>query len=588
MSARGTMLSRLVALLRYAGATLRAERLLIFGGFLALLAETGLRLLEPWPLQYLVDHILLSSREAGVSPSLAAAGIACAILLLVVALRALAAYAWTVGFAIAGNRVLLAIRAKVFSHLQILSLKFHSKARMGDLITRLIDDVGMVRDVVVTAAMPLLGSIILLTAMLGVMAWLNWRLTMIALFGAPLLLLLFGRKSKRIHVAARQQRKQVSKVATAAAESLASIKAVQALGMGSATAAEFTTANNADLASGVKVKRLSAGMERSVDVVIGIITAATLFFGVLEVTYERLSVGELLVFLAYLRATAKPIRNWAKFTARISKSAAGAERILELLETDPEVTEIEDPKDLEWVEGKIEFDHVSFDYAGRMILQDASFVIERGESVAIVGASGAGKSTLLTLMMRLFDPVSGTVRIDGHDVKTLRIDSLRSSFSIALQDALLFHGTFRDNLTQGRTYPDELIEKVALDTRVQRIVRDMPLGLDTPIDEHGSNLSNGEKQRISLARALLVESPILLVDEPLTGLDRETAKAVDNVLNHYAHAKTFVFVTHDHAQASRADRVLHVRNGTVVDLGSCSEVTLDQLNDLSAEEIKHA
>ncbi len=579
---------RLSQLFVHAGTTLHAQRYVIAASFAALFLEACFKLLEPWPLQYLVDEILLSSRKDNAEIDLYAAGIACLVLVLAIGFRALAAYAWTVGFALTGNRVLLAVRAKVFRHLQALSLRFHSSARMGDLLTRLIDDIGMVRDVVVTAAMPLAGSLILLTTMIAVMAWLNWRLTLIALIGAPVLLFMFTRKSTRIREASKQQRRQVSKVAATAAETLSNIKMVQALGLSQATASEFQSANDSDLSSGIKVKRLSANMERSVDVVIGIVTACTLFAGVLEVFKARLSVGEFLVFLAYLRATAKPIRNWAKFTARVSKGAAGAERILQLLETEPEVTEIANPTSLQNVKGQIEFQNVHFDYQGHCVLDAASFTIRPRETVAIIGSSGSGKSTVVSLAVRLYDPTQGTVLIDDYDVKDLRLDSIREHVAVALQDALLFHGTLRDNLTQGKTIDDASLRNVVEQTQLSAVIDDLDRGLESMISEDGANFSNGEKQRISLARAILSDASVLIIDEPLTGLDPQTARAIDTVLREHAQSRTFIFVTHDLEQASHADRVLFVHERTISDLGRRSASQLRAICTTDMIEQSHA
>lgn len=560
MNRLGTYWSVLGRLLTHAGETLRAQRLVIIGGFLALLLETVFRLFEPWPLQYLVDHLFVDIAQTGVPWGQV---LACATLLvLIVGGRALCAYLWTVGFAIAGNRILLAIRARLFAHLQTLPTGFHNRSRAGDLLTRLVDDVGMVRDVVVTAAMPLAGSLVLMTVMLGVMAWLNWRLTIIVAAGYPLLWLILQRKKRRIHSAAQNQRAQVSQVAATAAEALASIKAVQALGLSDRLNAQFGRSNDGDLTSGVKVKRLSAAMERTVDVVIGVLTGAVLLAGTFELSAERLSLGELLVFLAYLRSTAKPVRNWAKYGARIAKSTAGAQRILEVLETSPGVTDGPSPQRPEPILGRIEFSNVTFKHDdGEPVFENANLTIEAGESIAIIGESGTGKSTALGLIMRLYDPDDGAIRLDGVDLSKIELAYLRQQYAIALQDPLLFHGSILSNIAQSvpEATPEQLHRAIE-QAQVDRFTHALPAGLNTLVGEGGVNLSNGQRQRIALARALLKDAPVFIVDEPLNALDREVSTAVSDALCLHAHGRTTVIVTHDSNQALLADRVVTIAN----------------------------
>ncbi len=551
--------------------TVKQQQGLLAGGFAALLAETLLRLLEPWPLKYVVDQWLMPLASGELNPNAIQAGWVWAVALAlagVVGLRALAAYGWTLGFAIAGNRVLLAVRAKTFRHLQGLSLSFHARARKGDLLSRVVEDVAMVRDVVVTALLPLVGNVLLLIVMLGVMTWLNARLTLCVLLAAPLLALLANRRSQSIRHAAREQRQRVGQVAATVGETLASIKAVQALDLNDRVSAEFGAANNADLRSGVKVKRLTAGMERSVDLVLGVVTGLVLAVGVFEVMAARLTAGELLVFLAYVRSVAKPVRNWAKFTARINKSHAGAERILSVLNEKPAVSEASDARELAVPQGHLELRDVSFDYEpGKPVLKDVNLMINPGETVALIGPSGAGKSTLLALLLRLHDPDSGVVLLDGQPLSGLTLASVRRAFAVALQDPLLFHGTVAENIAMGSDLTDprtnRRVQLAAEKAIVTEFTDRWPLGLDTPIGESGATLSNGQKQRISLARALLSDAPIVLLDEPLTALDEVTSRAVDAFLRHHTGDRTCVVVTHELRQSLWADRVYAVSEGSV-------------------------
>ena len=332
----------LVHVLRRFGPEIRKERSLVAWAALAMVVQVGARLLEPWPLKWVVDRL---TGPAIASPApifgLDASGFfgLCAFAtLFAVAVRAASAYFASVGFALAGNRVLTRVRLQVYRHVQTLSLAFHAKRRSGDLLVRMVSDVGILREAVITALLPLAINLVLLVAMLSVMAVLDWRLACVALLPLPLFGLFTLRQSRKIQEVGRVQRRREGDLANAASESLQSIQTIQAFSLEEAFSDSFSAANQKDLRQGVKGKRLTAGLERGVDVMVGLSTALVLWLGGLGVLGATLSVGDLVLFLTYQRRALRPLKDFAKYTGRVAKATAAGERILELLDTEPDVS----------------------------------------------------------------------------------------------------------------------------------------------------------------------------------------------------------------------------------------------------------
>jgi len=561
---------------------LRKQRLVISGSFLAIFAEVGFRLIEPWPLGLIVDSVLNVEAKSGVAKSTPFSGIDPATLLwmaplmlvAVVAARGGTAYVSAVGFAIAGNRLVTAIRISLYSRLQALSVAFHRGTRSGDLIVRVVGDVGMVREVIVTALLPLLGNLMILIGMVVVMGFMNWQLTLVAFCTAPLFWLLNVRLGRRIRIVSKKQRRREGSLANQAAEMLGAVQVVQALSLEDEFAAGFVAQSEGSLREGVKAKRLSARLERTVDVITGLSTALVLFVGARIVLSGGLSPGELVIFLSYLKSGFRPVRNFAKYTARLAKASAAAERVLEILDREPEIAERPDARKAAPFAGGIRFEHADFLYDERApVLRDINFSVEPGEHIAVVGASGIGKSTLMAALPRLHDPAAGRVLIDGEDIRAFTLESLRGQIVIVLQESILFTGTVRENIGLGRPNTDaEEIERVAALANAHDFILDLPDGYDTLVGERGETLSAGQRQRIAIARAALRSAPIVILDEPLTGLDKENARTVRSALDRLTRDRTCFLITHDLKDAARCDRILVLADNGVAQFGSHAEL----------------
>jgi ATP-binding cassette subfamily B protein len=457
----------------------------------------------------------------------------------------------------------------LFRHLQTLSLAFHHRARGGDLVVRMIGDIGMVQEVAVTAVLPILGNLLVLIGMFSVMLWLDTQLALLAVATLPLLGLATWHRGRRIHAAARQTRKREGAMAATASESMTAIKTIQSMSLDERFTDAFVSHNSASLKEGVKVKRLSAGLERGIDVLVAVATALVLWFGARRVLAQELSPGELLVFLFYLKSAFRPLRDAAKFGARLAKAAAAGERVLEIFETIPAVQDLPDAIVAPPLRGEIRFENVGFAYEGAApSLCDVDLRIEPGCHVALVGPSGSGKSTLTSLVLRLYDPAQGRVLIDGHDLRALTQTSLRSQISVVLQDTLLFATSVRENIAYGaKGVSEDDIEAAARLANADAFIRALPQGYDTVLGERGSTLSNGQRQRLAIARAAVRDCPILILDEPTAGLDRENELLVTEALRRLAEHRTTLHVTHRSAAARQADRVLFIEHGRIVDDG---------------------
>ncbi|AXH96343.1 ABC transporter ATP-binding protein [Ornithinimicrobium avium] len=585
---RTSALRRTLALV---GPHLAGQRLLLIGGVGLLLLEVAFRVLEPWPTKLVVDAV---TRSLGAD--LPGAGPTASVQLLValalatisiIGMRAACNFGATVLFALGGSRVATVLRARVFEHVQTLSRGYHGSSRSGDLVQRLVTDVGRLQDVAITAGMPLLANVVTLVAMLGVLTWIDPVMALVALL-AVLVFATFSRRSTpAITSAARRTRRSEGDLASIAQETLGGMTHVQAYGMEADRARHFGGSNQKSLKDGVRAKRLAAGLERRTDVLVGISTAAVLFLGGTRVLQGAMTPGDLVIVLTYLKTAMKPLRDLAKYTGRIARATASGERVADLLDVRPEIVSPPEPVEPWAVSGELSLSAVDLAYEpGVPVLSGLDLTVRPGEHLAVVGPSGSGKSTVAALVLRLLDPDAGSVRLDGVDLREVDLAWLRSQVALVQQEAVLLSGTVEDNIRQGRPdATDREVQEAARRARVREFTDYLPDGLQTPVTERGSNLSGGQRQRISLARAFLRDAPVLVLDEPTTGLDPDNVVLVTEAIADLARSRTCLVITHDAATARRAERVVVVEDGRVTWEGDPLDAPLERVLDESGAPV---
>ncbi len=559
---------------------IRQERRLIVGSLMALLSSVILRLAEPWPLKYIFDRVIkvATNRKPRMSafawldtlPPERLLLICIVALVILTALRAGCDYLNRIGFAKIGNRVLTKVRNEVYRHLQRLSLAFHGSARAGDLTIRVIGDVNMLRDAMVTAILPLLANVLVLVGMWGVMFWMQWKLTLLAFASLPALWYWSAKTSKRIKEAARQQRQREGAMAATAAESFGAIKIVQALCLEALFAGIFFGKSQESQKQDVRTARLSARLERTVDVMLAVVTAAVLWYGVKLITDHVMTAGDIIIYLTYLKRAFNPMQDFAKYSSRLAKATAAGERVIDLLDRTPDIVDLPDSVPAPAFQGHLRFDQLSFAYEpSQPVLERIELEVLPGQHIAIVGASGVGKSTIANLLLRLYDPQRGAVLIDGQDIRTFTLESLRSQISIVLQDSVLFAASVADNIVYGsKGASREEIEAAAKAANAHDFIMALPQKYETILGERGVSLSGGQRQRIAIARATLRKAPILVLDEPTTGLDEENERAINETLDRLTEHTTTLLITHNLQVAARADLILYMECGRILESGT--------------------
>lgn len=552
---------------------MRSQKGLMASSLLALLSSTALRLLEPWPLKLVFDNVFKSAGNPDLD-SYRMLGIAALALLGITGLRASADYLNTIGFARMGNRITSRVRTDLYAHMQRLSLSYHSGARSGDLIMRLMNDVNMLRDITVTAILPLFANILILIGMWGVMFWMSWQLAGLALAVLPLFWIMSDYLGGQVREVARKQRRREGRLAAGAAESIGAIRLIQAFTLEHAFEQRFAEQTGKNQKEELRGSKLTASLERSVDILVALATALVLWHGGRLALDGSLTPGDLLVFLNYLRRAFNPIQDFAKYTGRIAKASAASDRVLDVLTHTIEVRNYPNARPAPHFQGAVQFEEVKFAYKQDMPgLDMLSFAIQPGERIAIIGPSGHGKSTLALLLLRLYDPQSGRILIDGHDIREYTLESLRSQMSVVLQESFLFAASIRENIAYGALHAsNEQVEQAARLANIHDYIMTLPDGYDTQIAERGASLSGGQRQRIAIARAAVRNAPILIFDEPTTGLDESSERAVVAALESLAVGHTTFWITHDLRCAARADRILFVEHGRIVESGSHTQL----------------
>jgi subfamily B ATP-binding cassette protein MsbA len=547
---------------------------------LAVLGETLTDVLEPWPIKLVIDNVLQSkplprgwgnfvAELFGQNP-FAILNFAVAAVLIIAVVGAVSAYVEKYLTTTVSQWVAHDLRRMLYQHIQRLSLIDHGESRRGDLITRVTSDIDAVQDFIGSALLGILVSLLTLVGMIGVMIYINWRFTLIALSIAPVLFFVVYFYSRRIKRASRAVRKKESELLSGVAEVLASIHVVQAFAREDYEERRFESDSRQSVEAGLQARSMKAKLSPIVDVIVAVGTCLVLGYGARLALAGQLSAGVLVVFLLYLGKTYKPMRDLSKMTNTVSKAAVGYERIQEVLEIESRVRSLPGAREAPEFRGRIEFDHVSFSYGGDVpVLKDVSLRIEPGQVAAIVGPSGTGKTTIVSLMPRFYDPTSGQVKIDGTDIRSYTLKSLRDQVSFVLQDTVLFRASIWENIAYGK--PDAQLEdtvRAAMLANAHEFIVNLPQGYATMVGERGATLSGGQRQRIAIARAIVRNTPILILDEPTAGLDAASEQAVVSALDRLMEGKTSVIIAHHLHTIRHADVIFVVKDSELVEYGT--------------------
>lgn len=535
-------------------------------------------LLRPWPLKLIIDNVLLGK---SLPPSLRSLDtyftndkvwtiIAVASLLIVIsAVKGFSVYAQTSITSRIGYRMAHALRRELFSHLQCLSLTFHKRSRAGELLTKVTSDTNSVRDAFSEFALTLVTEVLTLVGMIVIMFAMNVELSLVVLATFPLLTVISVYRFRRIRDSARKVRKAEGNLASRVSETLHAIATVKAFGRERYETERFESESSATLQESIRTARLEAASSRAADMVNAIGTFAVLVFGSLQALRGRITPGSVLIFVSYMNSLYVPIRTLAKLSAKLSRAFVCAGRISDILGIEPEVADRPGALDASGLRGNISFREVSFAYgggSGKSVLRNVSFDISAGQKVALLGPSGAGKSTLVSLILRLYELDRGEILIDGIDVKDYQRESLRQQIGIVMQDTVMFGASIRENIAYGKVEATtEEIVSAAKAANAHEFVCKLEHGYDTVIGERGGTLSGGQRQRIAIARAFVRNAAVLVLDEPMTGLDVENEAAVRNALQRLMHGKTCLLITHDLASAADADRVFMLDHSHLVE-----------------------
>ncbi|HEY2359556.1 MAG TPA: ABC transporter ATP-binding protein [Candidatus Angelobacter sp.] len=540
-------------------------------------------LLRPWPLKLIFDYILFKKpipHSLSFMHGLLSHGQIASIIIIssgIVAislLKSFAAYSQTHIVSQIGFRFAHSLRRALFVHLQRLSLSFHARMRSGELLTNITSDTNVLRDALIEFVLTFVSEFLTLLGMIAIMVTVNWRLSLIVLAVSPVLVFLSLLRYRKIRDSARRQRRAEGQIAAKASEVLSSMHLVQAFGRGSYEKERFESDSAEALKESVRTARLEAAAARAADLTVAVGTWAVVLVGSLEALRGQMTPGNVLVFAAYMNSMYTPIRNLAKLSSRVSRAAVTGRRIADVMDLEPHVKDAADAIEAANLKGGISFDNVSFAYdTGEPVLKNVSFSVAPGQHVALLGRSGSGKSTLSALTLRLYDAQTGSITIDGVDIRKYRLESLRQEFGIVLQDSLLFATTVRENIAYGKLdATKQEIVAAAKAANAHDFIMELENGYDTVVGERGTTLSGGQRQRIAIARTFIRNMPILILDEPMTGLDIESESTVREALQRLMAGRTSILITHDLEAAAGADLILLLADGRIMEQGSHREL----------------
>ena len=564
---------------------LKPHRKALIFGLLAVVGESVASLLDPWPLKIVLDNVLKTKAATHgwlnalilsvAGPDRYAILRFAAVMVIAVAIMdAVCTYTEKYYTTSVGQWVMHDLRRTLYSHIQRMSLSFHDQSQTGDLISRVTSDIDAVQSFIASSLLGALIDCITLVGMVCVMFWVNWEFTLIALAVVPVLFGVVYRYTRQIKKASRAVRKKESEIISVVQEVLTSIRIVKAFAREDYEQRRLEEQSLEGVEIALHARGLKARLAPMVNVIIAVGTAAVLYFGGRMALARTLDAGSLVLFIWYLGKMYKPMQDLSKMPDAFSKASVGYERIREVLERQRDVVDIPKAKRVRRLKGSIEFDNVSFTYGDNPpALSHVSLKIEPGQTAALVGPTGAGKTTIINLIPRFYDPSEGAVKIDGEDIRRYQQKSLREHISFVLQDTLLFHAPVWQNIAYGKPEATraEILRAADLANATEFIDK-MPEKFDTMVGERGLTLSQGQRQRIAIARALIRDTPILIMDEPTSGLDAASERLVVDAMERLMKGRTCIIVAHRLSTIRKADVIFVVKDGAIAEHGSHDEL----------------
>ncbi len=559
----------------------------LFVIFAAMLLETAMSLLGPWPLKIIIDNVvghhplpewLKWIKDLPFENSkMALAGAAAIGLVLIALIGGIAGYIDNYFTESVAQYVANDLRQKVYHHLQRLSLTYYDSHQIGNILSTITSDVSTIQSFASSALLSILIDALTILGMLGLMFYMNWDFALIAVAVTPLLLLFVARFKTAVKKATHEVRTQQSSMVSVLQQGLESVRAVKAFDRQDLEETHLKDVSMGTVEASLKARKVKSLLSPVVALIVSGCTAYVLWRGAHLVLIEAMTLGGLTVFLSYLGKFFKPVQDLAKMTTSIAQASVALERIQAILDTDTVIPQKPDAKAPKDVKGHIDFEHVAFAYGPESpVLSDVHFSIKAGQRIGICGPTGGGKSTVVSLIPRFYDPTKGSVRIDGVDITEYQLhgeNGLRDQIAFVLQDTVLFFGTVRDNIAYGKQGATQAeIEAAAKLANADEFIAKMAHGYDTMVGERGLTLSGGQRQRIGIARAIIRNSPILILDEPTAALDTESEKLVMEALENLMAGRTVIIIAHRLSTIRDADKIVVLKGGFVAEEGTHDEL----------------
>lgn len=550
-------------------AYVRPYRFRLYGALLAIVIGSVLGLAGPYALQFLIDAVFQQNNPQLLNQITL-------ILMGIFALQSVFYFIRAYLLTFVGERVMADLRLSLFNHLQDLSLSFFNERRTGELVSRVTNDVSTVRSIVTSDLSTTVSQVLTFFGALVLILVTNWRLTLFMFLLIPavmLIAILFGR---RLRALSSRVQDQLANATTVLEESLAGVRVVQSFTREPYEKNRFRESIEATFGLAMQRLRLSAFFGPLISFLGFAAVVSVFWFGGREVLSGNLSAGQLFMFLVLTLTIAGSIGQFSGLWTSLQEALGATRRLFEILDTSPEIQSQPGARPLPRLQGEITLEELSFayrDYPEKLILDRVSLIVHPGEILALVGPSGAGKTTLVNLIPRFFDPTSGTLRLDGFDLREVQVQSLRAQIGLVPQETLLFGGTVRENILYGRLDASEAeLEEAARSANAHDFIVELPNGYDTVVGERGVKLSGGQRQRVAIARAILKDPRILLLDEATSSLDSESERLVQQALERLMHGRTSVVIAHRLSTIQNADRIAVLEDGRLVELGTHQEL----------------